>query len=51
MNKKPGYNVQKYTSLPFIIIISALCHIYSSVNRVNIGSDNGAAPIQRHVVI
>ena len=31
--------------------ISPWCHIYASVNGVNIGSDNGLLPIQRQAII
>ena len=28
-----------------------LCRIYASVNRINIGSDNGLTPIRRQAII
>ena len=32
-------------------LISSWCHIYASVKRVSIGSDNGLAPIRRQAII
>ena len=32
-------------------LISPLCRIYASVNRVSIGSDNGLSPIRRQAII
>ena len=32
-------------------LISPLCRIYASVNRVGIGSDNGLSPIRRQAII
>ena len=32
-------------------LISPKCRIYASVNRVNIGSDNGLSPIRRQAII